>query len=278
MGCGTSSGTVDKTPPPTTDPASAQTLRVDTSNSPRVLYKVNIIPPTPEAELALRRLTQDSQALFKPKSPPVSELPVENDLVDFTTPVTEEAKEKENVIKMSSEPIDTILHTIPAPETLECKLCWEDLDATNYAEYKIHADDKWMPSGYCQTCAQSLIDSQWSNFAEAVGKETCKASLLRLCVACPLYVKDWVALPCSQHGKPVDPKKKPDGKELAADEKEPCPTQGQVTEFWFASTNTVVVPQLKNAPVGEARDAYIANLKEFAALLKDTEAEDGPTE
>jgi hypothetical protein len=70
----------------------------------------------------------------------------------------------------------------------------------------ICAGQPWLPSGYCTTCCQELVASQWNQFTEnvwtfritpsyavfvlrKVAKESCRASLLRLCAACPLTLR-----------------------------------------------------------------------------------------
>jgi hypothetical protein len=32
-----------------------------------------------------------------------------------------------------------------AVQGLECQLCFEDLDTSNYVEYKVHAEQNWLP-------------------------------------------------------------------------------------------------------------------------------------
>jgi hypothetical protein len=34
-------------------------------------------------------------------------------------------------------------------------------------------------SGYCADCVKELIKSQWKQYTDLVGKETCRAALLR---------------------------------------------------------------------------------------------------
>jgi len=155
----------------------------------------------------------------------------------------------------------------------------KNLETENYAEYKIHEESPWLPSGYCTVCTGELVKSQWGTYVELVGKETCRAALLRLVDACPLTLSDWVALPCPVHGKPIDPKAKlkkedKDKEKDKKDQKEPCPTRGQVLQLWTASSNSISVPTLTGAKTGKDREVYLADLCEFAKLLKDTEAEE----
>jgi len=148
-------------------------------------------------------------------------------------------------------------------------LCMEELDDNNYLEYKIHDEQKWQPAGFCVDCVEQLISEQWTNFTQLVAKETCRAALLRLCASCPLNVKDWIAMPCSDHSKPQGHKDKAAPKA----DKPPCPTSGEVAKLWRCKDGTLMKTQLKGAKVGKERNAYIAHLKEFAMLLEDTEAE-----
>eukprot|EP00456_Euglypha_rotunda_P028037 TRINITY_DN22309_c0_g1_i7.p1 TRINITY_DN22309_c0_g1~~TRINITY_DN22309_c0_g1_i7.p1 ORF type:complete len:231 (-),score=32.32 TRINITY_DN22309_c0_g1_i7:103-699(-) len=158
----------------------------------------------------------------------------------------------------------------------ECKLCYSDLEDENYVEYKIHSESEWLPSGYCSGCVDTLIDTQWHNFTELVGKETCRAALLRLVDACPLTLSDREALPCPIHAKPVDHKVKKKEVEKEKSEKPPCPNHFQISQIWYASSQKVSVPILKGAKTGKERETYLNDLREFAKILKDSEAEDDP--
>ena len=30
-----------------------------------------------------------------------------------------------------------------------CMCCWDDLESSNYAEYRVSTNSDWLPSGYC---------------------------------------------------------------------------------------------------------------------------------
>ena len=61
-----------------------------------------------------------------------------------------------------------------------CMSCWDDIDKTNYVEYKPSVEASWKPSGFCQVCIEYLIKSQWELYTSALAKTTCKAEQRRL--------------------------------------------------------------------------------------------------
>jgi hypothetical protein len=75
--------------------------------------------------------------------------------------------------------------------------CWDDVDASNYVEYKSSPTSAWAASGFCETCVSYLITMQWELYTGALAKTTCKAEQRRLLKAGPpINLKDVTALPC----------------------------------------------------------------------------------
>ena len=59
-------------------------------------------------------------------------------------------------------------------EGATCACCWDDIDTSNYVEYKASPDDIWHPSGYCLGCIDILLKSQWQQYNEQVKTVNCK--------------------------------------------------------------------------------------------------------
>lgn len=133
----------------------------------------------------------------------------------------------------------------------ECGICSSVINASNYVEYKTHETSKWCAAGVCFTCFKQLQDTKWKEFEQLVEKADCRAAVLRLCRAVPLYVKDRITLPCPDHK-----------------EADSCTTFEEVSIAWAMSTNTKFAPILKGAKQGKERDDYIQHLKQFAELME----------
>lgn len=104
--------------------------------------------------------------------------------------------------------------------------CWDDVTPESYVEYKSSAESEWKPSGFCQTCINFLLNSQWDIYTSALAKSTCKAEQRRLL----------------QHGPPINIK---DAKALE------CPDGGEVFSLWFMSDGLEHSAKLKGSLVGE---------------------------
>jgi hypothetical protein len=75
--------------------------------------------------------------------------------------------------------------------------CWDDIDASNYVEYKSSPASAWAACGFCETCVNYLLKIQWELYTGALAKTTCKAEQRRLLKAGPpMNLKDVKALPC----------------------------------------------------------------------------------
>ena len=94
------------------------------------------------------------------------------------------------------------LHRLEAPVDTSCSCCWDDIDASNYVEYKSSPDSEWFPSGFCVNCIQHLIDAQWDTYVNGLAKTTCKAEQRRLLQrGPPINVRDPKALACPEDGE-----------------------------------------------------------------------------
>lgn len=119
-------------------------------------------------------------------------------------------------------------------EGSSCMCCWEDLLSINYVEYKGRSDKNWLASGYCETCVNELLRSQWNIYTSALAKVNCKKEQKRLLSkGPPQNLFDATALPCG------------DG--------------GEVDVLWFMSNNIVISAKLHGSLTGEvsSSDMYL---------------------
>lgn len=109
-------------------------------------------------------------------------------------------------------------HGSPA-EGMSCACCWDDITGENYVEYLPYPSSEnnhhptWLPSGFCQTCLQHLLKTQFSLWTESLAKSTCLAEQRRLL----------------RRGPPVNVR---DDKAL------PCPNNEEVHKLWYSSTGS----------------------------------------
>lgn len=129
-------------------------------------------------------------------------------------------------------------HSSPV-EGATCMSCWEDLTSDLYVEYQGSADSAWMPSGYCKSCIQHMLNSQWEAYCSSLAKTTCKAEQKRLLTkGPPINISDKTALP--------------------------CPDDGEVHALWFMDEPTVdQSAKLTGSLVGEARAKFWEEQKAF---------------
>ena len=119
-----------------------------------------------------------------------------------------------------------------------CMSCWDDIDSSNYVEYKSSESSEWLPSGFCGSCVDHLLNSQWDIYTSALAKTTCKAEQRRLLkTGPPINIKDATALPC------------PDG--------------GEVYLLWYMKDNLERSAKLKDSLEGEVMIKF-----SFDTLLK----------
>ena len=107
-----------------------------------------------------------------------------------------------------------------------CMSCWDDVDQSNYVEFRASESAVWTASGFCETCVGYLLKSQWEIYTSALAKTTCKAEQRRLL----------------QSGPPINLK---DAKAL------PCPDEGEVHSLWYMSDGEVHSAKLDGSLTGE---------------------------
>jgi hypothetical protein len=130
---------------------------------------------------------------------------------------------------------------------VNCASCWEDISPENYAEYlpfppanKDEVPVQWMMAKYCQDCIKYLVKTQWTNYTSALAKTTCKAEQRRLL----------------NRGPPIN---------LRDNEAMPCPDDGEVMMLWFMSDGHEHSAKLEGSLVGEEREKFWLEQKEFYA-------------
>jgi hypothetical protein len=106
--------------------------------------------------------------------------------------------------------------------------CWDDIEGSNYVEFRATESGPWIPSGFCEVCVSYLLKTQWELYTSALAKTTCKAEQRRLLkTGPPINLKDEKALPC------------PDGAEIHS--------------LWFMSDGAEHSAKLEGSLVGEVR-------------------------
>lgn len=109
---------------------------------------------------------------------------------------------------------------------MTCLSCWDDVDQSNYVEYRSSGESAWMPSGFCEMCITYLVKTQWELYTSALAKTTCKAEQRRLLkTGPPINLRDVKALP--------------------------CPDDGEVHSLWFMSSGVEQSAKLEGSLVGE---------------------------
>jgi hypothetical protein len=133
--------------------------------------------------------------------------------------------------------MNTDSHSTPA-EGVNCMCCWDDISSANYVEYRPASGSAWLASGYCQTCIEELIRTQWQVYVSGIEKSTCRAEMKRLL----------------GRGPPINLR---DSKALA------CPDEGEVHELWYTSDNQIHSAKLLGSLEGEERDKFWKEKLEF---------------
>ena len=123
-------------------------------------------------------------------------------------------------------------------EGSECMVCFDDISAENYVEYKAEENSKWLSALSCQMCIEHLIGTQFARYSELVKKTTCKAELGRLLKA----------------GPPIN---------LKESQTLPCPNDKEVYKLWFSSDKEEKSAKLTGSLEGEERLKYWDDLKAF---------------
>ncbi|SOV19487.1 conserved Plasmodium protein, unknown function [Plasmodium sp. gorilla clade G2] len=157
--------------------------------------------------------------------------------------------EKQNIVSLNSsceEEKEIEEHALYVPQNLICLICYDDIDESNYIEYKTDEHSKWYPSKFCLNCTGILIDSQYEKYINSVQKSEClkeQTSLLKL--GPPINVKD-------KNGYPE------------SDDKE-------IYSLWYFCDKKIHSAKLKGSLMGEERMKLWNELKNF--LIKDDKKE-----
>jgi len=131
----------------------------------------------------------------------------------------------------------------------ECLCCYDDIDSSNYVEYKASEDGEWLPAKFCQTCVNQLLANQYHIWVNKLETSNCKAEQRRMLKeGPPVNVKDKTALEC------------PDGSE--------------VFRLWYSSDQAEHSAKLDGSLEGDERQAWWDEKKAF--LFE--EAEEGNVE
>ena len=131
---------------------------------------------------------------------------------------------------------------------MTCASCWDDVDESNYVEYRASSDGAWLPSGYCEMCIGVLQESQYHKYIEGLTKSTCKAEQRRLLDrGPPINVTDINALV--------------------------CPNKGEVHSFWFSSDKSEHTAKLDGSLEGEEREKLWDEQKAFYINDEDDDEE-----
>lgn len=139
---------------------------------------------------------------------------------------------------------EEVIHKEP-PEGATCAALWEDIDESNYCEYR-DSSGKWYSSVYCEDVVHELLDTQFQNYKDNVENSTCKASVRSLVKSGPpIWISD-VSMPIDSDGCHID-------------------------KIWFSSTNTTISAKLKGALEGEERNQLWKRYEEFFKLLPENE-------
>ncbi|KYN96087.1 hypothetical protein PGSY75_1449800 [Plasmodium gaboni] len=157
--------------------------------------------------------------------------------------------EKQTVVSPNSsceEEKEIEEHALYVPQNLVCLICYDDIDESNYIEYKTDEHSKWYPSKFCLNCTGILIDSQYEKYINSVQKSEClkeQTSLLKL--GPPINVKD-------KNGYPE------------SDDKE-------IYSLWYFCDKKIHSAKLKGSLMGEERMKLWNELKNF--LIKEEKKE-----
>ncbi|ANQ09996.1 Uncharacterized protein PCOAH_00046200 [Plasmodium coatneyi] len=139
-------------------------------------------------------------------------------------------------------------HAETVPENLTCLICYDDIDESNYIEYKTSQFSEWHPSMFCQSCTGILIQTQYHKYINNVQKSEClreQKNLLEM--GPPINVKDKNGFPFS------------DGKEIYS--------------LWYFCDKKIHSAKLDGSLEGEERMKLWNELKNF--LIKEDKTEQG---
>ena len=140
--------------------------------------------------------------------------------------------------------------------------CYGDLDKDCYVEYKSVLDGPWLPAKFCEMCVSYLITTQFNKYKDSLANTKCKAEMRRLVEAGPpVNVYDKTALPCESESEGKGEEK--DSTSTSTSTTKDTSKNGEVVALWFMSDGKEHSPKLSGSLVGEARNAYWAEVKAF---------------
>eukprot|EP01139_Manchomonas_bermudensis_P015393 Amastigsp_a510117_159.p3 type:complete len:145 gc:universal Amastigsp_a510117_159:740-306(-) len=129
----------------------------------------------------------------------------------------------------------------------ECLICYDDITAETYAEYKATADGPWLPALICANCIQVLLDTLYNKWVNDLKCTKCAAEQRRMLArGPPVNVYDAHALPAENDN------------------------HGEIAALWFAARGDVS-PKLKDSLEGQARLDFWNEQKQFQ-IVDDKEA------
>lgn len=160
------------------------------------------------------------------------------------------------------------VHGAP-PDGLECLCLFEDIDASNYVEYRAFPSGVWRPAKFCESVVEQFLDTQFEKYMDDVEKASkdCAAAVRRLVVkGPPTHLSDPIALAL-------------DGTLKLLKEWTTCfshlrtHTDGEerIDLLWFSSSNTERSALLKGALVGDERERLWNDQKEVLASMEAAE-------
>ena len=154
-------------------------------------------------------------------------------------------------------------HSTP-PAGMECPVTYDDIDFSNYVEYRVSNKEIWYVCPFEQMAVEQLVSTQFDKWIERVNKTDCQAELKRLLTkGPPIYVSDKV------------------GFEHAKNEEDAQDGTGEgkfVSHLWFMSDNEERVGKLANALEGDDRMKKWGELKTFHGFEEADRAAEGKEE
>jgi len=129
--------------------------------------------------------------------------------------------------------------------------CWEDLNEEIYCEYQSIEGGPWLPSGFCRSCVEELLKSQYAGYVNSLKTTKCKAEQRRLLQrGPPVNISDAKALPCADS------------------------ESGEVHALWFMGTGKVHSAKLEGSLLGEERQRFWDEQKAFFIVDEGEEDEE----
>ncbi|KAK8795067.1 hypothetical protein WA588_003918 [Blastocystis sp. NMH] len=129
-------------------------------------------------------------------------------------------------------------------EGQECAVCMDDIDESNYVEYRNSNDTHWIPCIICQNCVEMFLHDMMPNYKKNLLEADCRASQLRvLAQGPPIYVKD--------------------------DSVFQSPEGEHVESLWFSSTGKERSAKVDGCLEGEEREKWWNEMKEILSITEE---------